>query len=385
MKILLLSFHKIINSSGGAEKVFCEMASHFVSKGHVVKAICYNDEQGTPFYKIDDRVDFVNAGCNAKKERPLLYKIRRLITLNKVSRHTYDDIIDNKIRKKRIGHLICAFNPDIVISYSIESTQFLTQVLKVKSRIITMLHTNPNEAFKNIEKSFFKNFVEKQSCIQVLTPRYVKLCKELFQLNNVVYIPNFVSQYEYIDYNKRKNIIINVARFDEYKRQHMLIEAFSRIAIDFPDWKLEFWGDKNYDNRYYKYCFDLAKKLKILDKINFCGTSNDIYKQLKRSKIFAFPSAFEGFGLALAEAMSSGTVPIAFKSCSGTNEMIFSGENGVLCDDGIISFAEGLRDLMINEKLCECLGKKAHKDMERYSSENVWRQWDLLIESVISR
>lgn len=362
------------------------MASHFVSKGHVVKAICYNDEQGTPFYKIDDRVDFVNAGCNAKKERPLLYKIRRLITLNKVSRHTYDNIIDNKIRKKRIGHLICAFNPDIVISYSIESTLFLMQNLRNRNKIITMLHTNPYDAFKDIEQNCLAKVSTDDTYFQVLTPNYAKVCQECFRLKHVTHIPNIASQYEFVDYNKRENVIVNVARFDnKQKRQHILIEAFFKIAADFPDWKVEFWGDRYYDLEYYRYCANLVEKYNMKEKIIFCGSSNEIDKQLKRSKIFAFPSAFEGFSLALAEAMSSGTVPIAFKSCSGTNEMIFSGENGVLCDDGIISFAEGLRDLMINEKLCECLGKKAHKDMERYSSENVWRQWDLLIESVISR
>ena len=81
--------------------------------------------------------------------------------------------------------------------------------------------------------------------------------------------------------------------------------------------------------------------------------------------------------------MSVGTTPIAFKSCSGTNEMIVSGENGILCDEGVNAFSEKLRDLMVDEKLCEFFGKKSHEDMKCYSSENVWKRWEQLIDKII--
>lgn len=384
MNILLISFHKIINSSGGVEKVFCEMANHLVSQGHVVKAICYNDEEGKPFYDIDERVDFINAGVGAKKDRPLFYKLRRALFFNKASRLAYDDLIDNIIRKKRMEHLISGFSPDIIISYSIESTKFLSEVLKLTNKCITMLHTNPHDALDKIEKTFLRKLRKENLCIQVLTPGYAKICKDFFKLTNVVYIPNIAPQYKYFDYNKRNNTIINVARFDNMqKRQHILIEAFSKIASEFSDWKVEFWGDQGYDLEYYRFCTNLVEKYNLSSQIKFCGISNEIEEKLKLSKIFAFPSAFEGFSLALAEAMSVGTTPIAFKSCSGTNEMIVSGENGILCDEGVNAFSEKLRDLMVDEKLCEFFGKKSHEDMKCYSSENVWKRWEQLIDKII--
>lgn len=30
------------------------------------------------------------------------------------------------------------------------------------------------------------------------------------------------------------------------------IEAFNKIKTKHPDWKLEFWGDIDYDKKYYK-------------------------------------------------------------------------------------------------------------------------------------
>lgn len=43
---------------------------------------------------------------------------------------------------------------------------------------------------------------------------------------------------------------------------------------------------------------------------------------------FAFPSAYEGFGLSLAEAMSMGLPAVGYKSCSAVNELIVDGKNG---------------------------------------------------------
>jgi len=99
--------------------------------------------------------------------------------------------------------------------------------------------------------------------------------------------------------------------------------------------------------------------------------------------IFAFPSAFEGFGLSMAEAMSAGLPVVAYKTCPAVNELITDGEDGFLMDDGVEPLAEGLRRLMHDQSLRVDMGKKAHAAMKKYSPFTVWKQWENLLNRAV--
>lgn len=112
------------------------------------------------------------------------------------------------------------------------------------------------------------------------------------------------------------------------------------------------------------------------------GTTNNVAEVLKSADIFAFPSAYEGFGLALAEAMSTGLPAVGFKSCSGVNELIVDGENGLLCDDGVEALAEALDKLMSSKDLRVKMGKAAKESMKQFAPETIWNKWEALLESI---
>ena len=61
---------------------------------------------------------------------------------------------------------------------------------------------------------------------------------------------------------------------------------------------------------------------------------------VSNASVCAFPSKYEGFPLALTEAMSAGLPCVGFKSCTGVNGLIVDGENGFLVEDGICDFAK---------------------------------------------
>lgn len=115
------------------------------------------------------------------------------------------------------------------------------------------------------------------------------------------------------------------------------------------------------------------------DRIIFCGTTKEIRKCLSQVDIFAFPSAFEGFPLALTEAMTMGIPSIGYRSCSAVNELIKHGENGFLCEDGINDFAEKLEILIKSQELRIQMGAKAHEDMKAYAPNKIWDMWETLI------
>ncbi|MGI5872944.1 MAG: glycosyltransferase, partial [Bacillota bacterium] len=153
------------------------------------------------------------------------------------------------------------------------------------------------------------------------------------------------------------------------------------LADEFPNWNVELWGAED-GKAYYKELQLLIKKHHLENRVFLKGPTNDVPSVLQQGDIFAFPSAYEGFGLALGEAMSMGLPAVGYKSCSAVNELIKDGENGYLCDDGIEPLRISMKRLMSNLSIRVSLGERARADMKQYSSEVIWDTWEILISQL---
>ena len=111
-------------------------------------------------------------------------------------------------------------------------------------------------------------------------------------------------------------------------------------------------------NAYYKELELLIKREGLTKQCFLKGITNNVQGVLEEGDIFAFPSAYEGFGMALAEGMSMGLPSVGFKNCPGVNELIADKQNGLLCDDGVDSFAGALETLMCDRSLRIKMGKE---------------------------
>ena len=379
MRILMVNLWKMINSAGGAEKVFCEMANMLSERGHSVTAIAFDKNKGKPFYAVNENVKFINSGQGCKLGKNWWQKIRASF-YSKNEKELYSEEIYDDIRAKRLAPFVNEKDFDVIISYNPSATRILIHKLKVKIPIITMFHVYPETILKDMSY-LTKIALEKCSVIQVLLPSYVNITRKYID-NKMVVIPNIVPQYSNSDCHKEK-CIVNVARIDgQTKRQILLIEAFNKIKTKHPDWKLEFYGDIDYDKKYYKKCQNMISHYKLSEQAFFRGATNNVLNVYNKAAIFAFPSAYEGFGLALTEAMSAGLPAVGCKSCPAVNELIKDGENGFLCEDGVDAFAQALEKLMIDEELREKMGKAAKEDMKQYAPDKIWDMWEKLIEQV---
>ena len=379
MRILMVNLWKMINSAGGAEKVFCEMANMLSERGHSVTAIAFDKNKGKPFYAVNENVKFINSGQGCKLGKNWWQKIRASF-YSKNEKELYSEEIYDDIRSKRLAPFVNEKDFDVIISYNPSATRILIHKLKVKIPIITMFHVYPETILKDM--SFLtKIALEKCSVIQVLLPSYVNITRKYID-NKIVVIPNIVPQYSNSDCHKEK-CIVNVARIDgQTKRQILLIEAFNKIKTKYPDWKLEFWGDIDYDKKYYKNVRNMISHYKLSEQAFFRGATDNVLDVYNKAAIFAFPSAYEGFGLALTEAMSAGLPAVGCKSCPAVNELIKDGENGFLCENGVDAFAQALEKLMSDEELREKMGQAAKEDMKQYAPDKIWDMWEKLIEQV---
>jgi alpha-1,3-rhamnosyl/mannosyltransferase len=81
--------------------------------------------------------------------------------------------------------------------------------------------------------------------------------------------------------------------------------------------------------------------------------------------VFFFPSAMEGFGLTVAEAMSSG-LPVVASNRGSIPELVVEGEGGFVCDPaGPAAFIDKLARLLGDRALGEKLGRANRERVER--------------------
>ena len=251
--------------------------------------------------------------------------------------------------------------------------------------MIMMCHFDMDTILKNIRRRE-EEAIARSDVVQVLMLRDKEILHKQLPECRIVRIPNIVPQYDWReDINKKEPLVIDVARIaKKQKQQHLLIEAFGKVSSEFPEWKLELWGEEQTDGRpYTKEMEDLIHKYHLEERVNLCGNTDDVLSVYRRASIFAFPSAFEGFPLAMTEAMSAGLPVVAYKSCPAVNELVKDGKTGLLVDDGAEALAEGLRKLMKDQELREEMGRAAHEEMHTYAPEKIWDQWEALMNRVI--
>jgi glycosyltransferase involved in cell wall biosynthesis len=89
--------------------------------------------------------------------------------------------------------------------------------------------------------------------------------------------------------------------------------------------------------------------------------ANDgVLQAIATNDVLVFPTRFEGFPVALAEAMSVGCVPVASNLPGGLREVVKDGENGFLCDaDDTKAFAAKIKWLHYNRQQLELMSYNA--------------------------
>jgi len=384
MKILFYQGSDVIDSSGGTEKVICFLSSELAEKGYDVVFMTNENKSGKPFFKLSDKVKFINVGgtkfSGIRKTIFKLIKPTPLIgMIGYFNNYKYtSDTVHRAIEKE---------NPDLIILANPSDLLEISYSNSYRAPIIQMIHGVPWNIFHRKSKKVLKMTLDLMGNVkvcQVLMPSYVDLMKPFYK-GKVVVIPNSVPNVPDdfgCDYSNDKEecIIINIARINYVKNQELIIESFAKIADKYKKWKVNFWGG---DDKKYKEKLELLiKENNIGDMVAFRGKTKEPMEELKNADIFAFPSLFEGFPLALTEAMAVGLPCIGLKTAPAVNEIIVNGENGLLSENNVEDFANKLEILMDDADLRKKLGNTAKQYMKSYDKTKIINMWENLIKEI---
>ncbi len=374
MKIMMVRDRNVLNTNW-----LVYLANLFAQKGYEVVIACdtYSKLGKTGIgFDLNNKVKVVN--LNGKTKNPFINAYRFL--RGKLG-----------VPYFRFNKLIKAEKPDILLCYFPVDLYNVTRFQNHNIPIVQMVHNFPPMLFNKILK---KNFLMRAICkksfkkvhtFQVLMNSYKNRIDPFFEPKNIVRIANPVRQYEeknMVNLADEKKKIIYVARVEKnIKQPHLLIEAFAKIAKEFPDWKVEIWGSAKYKD-YNKEINDFIKNHNMENQVSLAGYTTDIEALYRSADIHAFPSNCEGFSLALADAMAMGLPHIAFDYAISVNEVVKDNHNGFLVKD-VDDFAEKLKTLMLNKELRIKFGKNAREDMKEYAPEVLIEQWDQLFKEIL--
>lgn len=386
MNILLANLTKMVGDSGGMAKVTCAFAHEMKVRGHRVSLVYSDVQTGDFYYPLDKDIPAYDIRHYKGKSisYPWYLKVKREFyrTFDKQKARTVNDEFAASFLLDHLKDVLQTVQPDVIVSFQPAASKMLLCDLQTKIPVITMSHGNPEDYFHTYPKEEIPA-LEKSAVCQVLLPSFEQHLKSHLPNVKTVVIGNAIPQYDVqADLSAKKDTykILFVGRLSKnHKRPHLLIEAFAGLADEFPDWNVELWGAED-GKAYYKELQLLIKKHHLENRVFLKGPTNNVPSVLQQGDIFAFPSAYEGFGLALGEAMSMGLPAVGYKSCSAVNELIKDGENGYLCDDGIEPLRIALQKIMKNQQVRMQMGKFAKVSMEKYSSRAIWNEWSRLLE-----
>lgn len=386
MNILLANLTKMVGDSGGMAKVTCAFAHEMKLRGHRVSLVYSDVQTGDFYYPLDKDIPAYDIRHYKGKSisYPWYLKVKREFyrTFDKQKARTVNDEFAAAFLLDHLKDVLQTVQPDVIVSFQPAASKMLLCDLQTKIPVITMSHGDPEDYFHTYPKEEMPA-LEKSAVCQVLLPSFKKHLKDHLPNVKTVVIGNAIPQYDaQADLSAQKDTykILFVGRLSKnHKRPHLLIEAFAGLADEFPNWNVELWGAED-GKAYYKELQLLIKKHHLENRVFLKGPTNDVPSVLQQGDIFAFPSAYEGFGLALGEAMSMGLPAVGYKSCSAVNELIKDGENGYLCEDGIEPLRIALQKIMKNQQVRIQMGKFAKVSMEKYSSRAIWNEWSRLLE-----
>jgi glycosyltransferase involved in cell wall biosynthesis len=174
-----------------------------------------------------------------------------------------------------------------------------------------------------------------------------------------------------------EKVVIGAGRLTEVKGYERLVEAWTLLQEEFPDWTCRIYGKGHLAGA-------LGAQIEAAGAaVELPGYTTDMRGALRRSAIFAMSSRVEGFPMSLIEALAEGTPLVSFDCPRGPGEIVVDGSNGFLVPDGDVpGLAKALAALMRDRELRDRMGEQALVDARQYDIGHIADDWVALIEEL---
>lgn len=250
----------------------------------------------------------------------------------------------------------------------------------LKKKVVVHLHIG-NQLAEVAGNQLYCNLFNGADAILVLSQSIRLRLEQSFGVCEKVYVlynpcPKIESPC-YSDVNKE---IIFAGTLNKNKGYDVLIQAFAKIALDFPKWKLIIAGNGELEQAQ-----KIASECNVKKQVEFLGWVKGVDKEnlFRRASVFCLASYAEGFPMAVLDAWSY-AIPVIATPVGGLPDVLVDNKNVLFFKPGNIDeLAEKLRLMLTDRNLRYTLSRESLSLSEGLFSENkINEQIDLLYKSL---
>ena len=324
--------------------------SPFISNVATISSVIKSAESILRYSKKEKKINLaiVDAIGEWEDYKELINPKIEIINLNK--KNFYKKLAKQGYIKSRISYILIFLidffkllnlinkeKPDYLIAHLITSLPiFLTLFMRSKTKIILRISGLPKLNFfrflfwKLFSKNIFKITCPTESTYNHLIKVNIFDKSKLSVLRDpAIQMKSFIKKKrEKLDdqrFQKRK-LIVGIGRLTRQKNFTLLIKAFQKILIKYPEYYLILLGDGEQK----KMLQEEAIKLKIENNVFFLGYQKNVYKYLINADCFVLTSLWEDPGFVLLEAALCNTIIVSSNCPNGPKEILSNGQNGYL-------------------------------------------------------
>ena len=367
--------------AGGVERVLTLKANYFAEHfGYDITIILTEGKDKPFFYPLSPKIKVINLDINFEELWTCSFLKKIFVYLKKQRRY-----------KRLVKAELMRIHPDFTISLLRREINFLNDI-KDGSKKIGELHVN-RANYRNFEagdSNLIKNLFAKFWMHSLVTKlkkldRFIVLTNEdrlaWSELTNVSVIPDPLSFVPNQLSTLTEKRVIAVGRYVYQKGFDLLLQSWSKVEKEYPDWQLVIFGDG--DRAPYE---QLMKQLGIdASRCHLNGPTSNIQHEYANSSLFVFSSRFEGFGMVLVEAMSCGLPVISFACPCGPKDIVSDGEDGLLVKNGDVdALANVMSRLISDEQLRNTMSQAAQRNVKRFDINQIADRLRLLFSEIDS-
>lgn len=384
----------LINSlnTGGAERQI-SVISKFIAD----KIYLWEDKID---YRVEQDIEFIdkNAKNNISGFKVFFYIFKIALLLSKKLKK--QDLIISFLEKNNFINIISSYiskHKCIICERTQPSVSFKGFSGSINKILINLLYPRSDLIIANsngVKSDLIYNFNINRNKIKVIYNGF-----DFDYINKKKY-ENIDSFYESLIENKE--LIVSVGRLTEAKGHWHLIRAMKDVVSVNKKAILFIIGDGNLK----EYLQSLIIKLELNENVYLLGKQENPFKFIARSKLFIFPSLWEGFPNAIVEAMCC-NVPIIASNCkSGPCEILNDVEYKQIFEINYAKYgiliptsdgkkytnedltneekimAEAIIETLNDKKLCLHYQKVGLLRSMEFSLEKIVPQWNDVINSI---
>ncbi|MBU2939656.1 glycosyltransferase [Lacinutrix sp. C3R15] len=350
---------------GGAEKSSATLTNILYDLGYEVHVVTI-----LPEVEYQYSGTLYNLGELTSKSNSFLVKLQKFKNLKKyLKAHDFECVIDNRYR-------VLAYREFVFSKYLYNSIPVIYVLHNyVQEKTFTPykwlnIFLYKNETFTAVSKEISQRFKKEFQIKKMHTIYNAFDFKEI--KNKALATSGFENEFE-------KYIIFYGRIDDQHKNLTLLLNSYKESELPKQNIKLLILGN----GEDYATIVQYTKTLGLEQDVIFKGFTTNPYPYVKKAMFTMLTSRHEGFPMVIPESLALATPVISVDCTSGPKEVIVNNENGLLVKNyDTKALAKAMNSFIFDKALyLRCKGN-AQKSVEKFSVENISKDWKKLIESL---